>query len=987
MAANAFTLFGELKVDSASFRAAMNYADNRAKASEKLHSQLEQQKARAATQTSLTQQRLAAQAANTQTRSAAAVERATIQSETTKQRIAAQSAQAQARLNLAAETAATRSELLKQRLAQQTATQQQRLAQQSSQFQQRMATQASVRFEREQQRMQAAATRAANATKFQWSRVQAVFGGTLLAGGVAGMTIAMKDLGIESVKMFGTLDKLTRFTATLDKNFQSPEALKKFQEDIKKLSTEIPHSAESIAKASFNIKSAFQNLTEPQLIEYLREFGNAATASNTDIASHAFNMAALAKQYKIGANDLRAFSALMTSAFGQALATDEKVSAGFNRILSAAQSTKQPLNDMAAAMSTLQSVSSDAEGNTTLLLNTYAKLTDPKYIEGMKEMGVSVFDAAGNFKTLNQLINEMAKELEGMSDKEANEALSWAKDLQAREGIKILIRQVADYNKQLKDGADEEAFKAKNELMLNSVEARWEKFSNKINNIKMSLGAIVVDVGTGDTKTLAKDADSAGLLFAYHFGKSVREGVLKEKMSMSDAVLSALNPIAGIARLIGAQVGQGFIDGLRSKFESIRATMGELGSVAETAARSRLDTRSPSKVFMKIGQDVAQGFINGITAMRASVHAAMADLVDVRNIKGLTKKDAPGVELITRLIEEYNELNPLTAKQAMLADIEAGKYGKVNKELEAMAIKLRDRIDLMKQIQERNEKFLEFRDALSGSGIEFPDFSMFTAEGEGTGISEAFDAEVEKMEKAWDELIIKMGQPPPIDTWANFWGGMQYHLQRFKESLPSMKEALGVNLINSIESVGNVFANAVSQWDGTAKGFFQSLAQGFRSMIQQIISELIRLAVMKAILNIVGSLGGSLGGAAGGAGSSAGGAVSGAISGLASGGMVEGRGTGTSDSILARLSKGEFVMNAEAVKKWGSGFMHQLNSGFTPAFAGGGMVGGASYSNTWSPSIVVNVSGGGDPNKVRQSAKQGVNEAMRMFEREKMRHK
>jgi hypothetical protein len=51
------------------------------------------------------------------------------------------------------------------------------------------------------------------------------------------------------------------------------------------------------------------------------------------------------------------------------------------------------------------------------------------------------------------------------------------------------------------------------------------------------------------------------------------------------------------------------------------------------------------------------------------------------------------------------------------------------------------------------------------------------------------------------------------------------------------------------------------------------------------------------------------------------------------------------------------------------------------------MVGGSSYSNTWSPSIVVNVSGGGDPNKVRQSAKQGVNEAMRMMEREKMRHK
>jgi LysM repeat protein len=47
----------------------------------------------------------------------------------------------------------------------------------------------------------------------------------------------------------------------------------------------------------------------------------------------------------------------------------------------------------------------------------------------------------------------------------------------------------------------------------------------------------------------------------------------------------------------------------------------------------------------------------------------------------------------------------------------------------------------------------------------------------------------------------------------------------------------------------------------------------------------------------------------------------------ATGGMITGRGTGTSDSILARLSNGEFVMSASAVSKYGSGFMSGLNSG------------------------------------------------------------
>jgi len=71
---------------------------------------------------------------------------------------------------------------------------------------------------------------------------------------------------------------------------------------------------------------------------------------------------------------------------------------------------------------------------------------------------------------------------------------------------------------------------------------------------------------------------------------------------------------------------------------------------------------------------------------------------------------------------------------------------------------------------------------------------------------------------------------------------------------------------------------------------------------------------------------------------------------FASGGMVRGPGTATSDSILARLSAGEFVMRAAAVNRVGAGFLSRLN-GFAdggmvmpsrsiPSFASGGLVSG-----------------------------------------------
>lgn len=60
--------------------------------------------------------------------------------------------------------------------------------------------------------------------------------------------------------------------------------------------------------------------------------------------------------------------------------------------------------------------------------------------------------------------------------------------------------------------------------------------------------------------------------------------------------------------------------------------------------------------------------------------------------------------------------------------------------------------------------------------------------------------------------------------------------------------------------------------------------------------------------------------------------------GYATGGLITGPGTGTSDSILARLSHGEFVQNHAAVRYYGVDFMHALNNLRLPKFARGGLV-------------------------------------------------
>ncbi|WP_120993125.1 tape measure protein [Stutzerimonas urumqiensis] len=60
---------------------------------------------------------------------------------------------------------------------------------------------------------------------------------------------------------------------------------------------------------------------------------------------------------------------------------------------------------------------------------------------------------------------------------------------------------------------------------------------------------------------------------------------------------------------------------------------------------------------------------------------------------------------------------------------------------------------------------------------------------------------------------------------------------------------------------------------------------------------------------------------------------------FAAGGMIRGPGSGTSDSIPAYLSNGEYVIRAAAVRKWGSSALDLINRGIAiPRFADGGLV-------------------------------------------------
>lgn len=168
---------------------------------------------------------------------------------------------------------------------------------------------------------------------------------------------------------------------------------------------------------------------------------------------------------------------------------------------------------------------------------------------------------------------------------------------------------------------------------------------------------------------------------------------------------------------------------------------------------------------------------------------------------------------------------------------------------------------------------------------------------------------------------------------------------------------------------------------GQVGGFFQSIISGSATVedaLSRLLSSLAEAALQAALLGTGPLAGLFVGGSGGGSGSGGGGLLSilglakgGEVKAYASGGHVRGAGTGTSDSIPAMLSNGEYVINAQSTRK-NRALLEAINSGEAPAFARGGPVGRSGYAGastsqttTFAPVISVAVEGGssGDPAK------------------------
>lgn len=165
--------------------------------------------------------------------------------------------------------------------------------------------------------------------------------------------------------------------------------------------------------------------------------------------------------------------------------------------------------------------------------------------------------------------------------------------------------------------------------------------------------------------------------------------------------------------------------------------------------------------------------------------------------------------------------------------------------------------------------------------------------------------------------------------------------------------------------VGKNMGNAITDWITGAKTASEAMKDFVKDLIKNAISLMAQWtsiyltflafglgnphaaaqAATKAVFGVDVGRGGSTG------------SISvGSYAGHATGGYISGPGTGTSDSIPAMLSNGEYVLRSSAVDRIGVGTLNAMNAGAVPHFADGGSVDDTAAPGIGGGNVILQVS-------------------------------
>lgn len=309
-------------------------------------------------------------------------------------------------------------------------------------------------------------------------------------------------------------------------------------------------------------------------------------------------------------------------------------------------------------------------------------------------------------------------------------------------------------------------------------------------------------------------------------------------------------------------------------------------------------------------------------------------------------------ELETAQLELRRQILELTQQQGAAAEVALEiELRKMDELLAKQGVAADERARILQQARTAGENDMRGAEANSRAGEAFGQIDLerqnvdrgvaqgkyFQIEAE-QKLKEAIEAQLPVLREQV-EVLRMAGEAAAADALEQKLLDLSASTDTYGQSIATLKQTLQ----DSLASGANKFFDSIIDGSASAKDAFRTFAADVADSLRRIAQEMLIQQMFKTLFASFGGGGGGLGSLLGGLG----GSVK-----AATGGYIEGPGTGTSDSIPAWLSNGEYVIRAAAVQSVGLDALNEINRrGRLPAvrsipsvgsvkrYADGGLVG------------------------------------------------
>lgn len=513
--------------------------------------------------------------------------------------------------------------------------------------------------------------------------------------------------------------------------------------------------------------------------------------------------------------------------------------------------------------------------------------------QAFAQMGISVKDADGNLKSSSAVVSEVAGKFEGYRDGAAKTALAIALFGKAGADMIPLLNQ----GKQgLSDAADEaERFGL---VLDNKTTMAAEAFNDNLKRMDLIKQGLVTTMAAkllpsleALSETLLKSRESSGL-----WGSVA--GWLAEQLAKLVSV--------GITLITTWQEIFATAANLKKAFGQLASL--DFSGAWETMAKSGRDTVA---AFSGLKDQIQKLWAPDDVDKAMSEMSLNVDvfLANMKRAGDSLKKDAPwnfnagdGQKALQSFLDNQSKRVAAMNAEADTVGKSVGEQAKLRLVYEANAIAAAKGI---KPTEDQKKAIEDAGNAAAAAAMKIQGMNLIDQ------TATPWDQRAQKVQQYTASMLLAGASTEQLSIM-----NMQVQFPNFTAAANAAMD-FGANLdrlaTNSVSMLSSTLVDVIS---GT-KSAGEAFAAFAKQVLQQVAQMIIQLLIMKALKMSMGMF------------FSEGGAVpfaKGGIAAFAPGGKVRGAGSGTSDSIPAYLSNGEFVVNAAATKEF-MPLLNAINSG------------------------------------------------------------